>query len=149
MNAMRTAGPASDLLLRLELTSVPESAALIRSVIGAVPYVCGIDLDLLDDVRSAVSEACNNVILHAYPDSEPGPLIFSISVRGDFVEAVVRDQGRGISPLGAQSRPRDGCDADQHARRPRRVRELSARHRGAYALQAAGITLGVARRRQP
>lgn len=84
-----------DLRLRLELQSVPGSVGLIRSVLRTVARADDLDADLMDDMRSAISEACNNVVLHAYPSS-PGPLIFSLSTKGDWVEAVVRDQGCGI-----------------------------------------------------
>ena len=91
------------LRLRLELLSVPNSVALIRSVLSTLASADDLDPDLVDDMRSAVSEACNNVILHAYP-SAPGPLIFSLSVSGDSIEAVVRDQGCGIRPGARGSR---------------------------------------------
>ena len=92
-----------DIRLRLELTSVPESVGLIRSIIGTVAQTAGTDVALIDDMRTAVSEACNNVVLHAYPDG-PGPLIFSLAVRGTYIEAVVRDHGCGIRPGPAPNR---------------------------------------------
>jgi len=87
----------NDLRVRLELLSVAEAATLVRSVIGAVARAANLDRTLVDDLRTAVSETCNNVVLHAYPVS-PGPLIFSLAIRADTVEAVVRDRGAGIRP---------------------------------------------------
>jgi serine/threonine-protein kinase RsbW len=92
-----------DLRLRLELTSVPDSVGLVRSVIRTVACAADLDPALVDDMRTAVSEACNNVVLHAY-DATPGPLIFSLSVQGDAIELVVRDQGRGIRPGAGRNR---------------------------------------------
>jgi serine/threonine-protein kinase RsbW len=86
-----------DMRLRIELVSIPTSVGLVRSMIRTLGRVAGLDAQLVDDMRSAVSEACNNVVLHAYP-STPGPLIFSLAVSGDSIEAVVRDQGNGIDP---------------------------------------------------
>lgn len=85
------------LRLRLELTSVAESVTLVRSVIRTLAKAAELDRFLIDDLRTAVSEACNNVVLHAYP-TEPGPLIFSLAIHADVVEAVVRDRGCGITP---------------------------------------------------
>jgi serine/threonine-protein kinase RsbW len=87
----------NDLRVRLELVSVADSVALVRSVIQTVARAADLDRMLVDDVRTAVSEACNNVVLHAYPTS-PGPLTFSFAIRADTVEAVVRDRGAGIRP---------------------------------------------------
>lgn len=89
--------PDRDLRLRLELVSVADSVGLVRSIIRTVARAGDLDVDLVDDMRSAVSEACNNVVLHAYP-STPGPMVFSLTVQGDRIEAVVRDQGGGIRP---------------------------------------------------
>lgn len=87
----------SDLRLRLELASVAESVALVRSTIRAVARTAGLDRLLVDDLRTAISEACNNAVLHAY-ERTPGPLVFSLVVRSDAIEAIVRDQGSGIRP---------------------------------------------------
>lgn len=87
----------SDIRVRLELTSVADSVALVRSVVRTVSRAAGLDQALADDLRTAISEACNNAVLHAYGPT-PGPLSFSLAVRPDAVEAVVRDQGCGIRP---------------------------------------------------
>jgi serine/threonine-protein kinase RsbW len=87
----------NDLRVRLELVSVADSVTLVRSVIRTVARAANLDRTFVDDVRTAVSEACNNVVLHAYPTS-PGPLTFSLAIHADTVEAVVRDRGAGIRP---------------------------------------------------
>ena len=89
--------------LRLELTSVADSVTLVRSVIRTVARAAELDRALVDDLRTAVSEACNNVVLHAYP-TEPGPMIFSLAIHADSVEAVVRDRGCGITPGSVRNR---------------------------------------------
>lgn len=85
----------SELRLRLELESVAASVGLVRSLIGSIAATAGLERALVDDLRTAISEACNNVVLHAY-EGEPGPLIFSLAVEHDAIEAVVRDHGCGI-----------------------------------------------------
>jgi anti-sigma regulatory factor (Ser/Thr protein kinase) len=79
------------------LASVADSVTLVRAVIRTLARAANLDRTLVDDLRMAVSEACNNVVLHAYPAS-PGPLIVSIAIRADTVEAVVRDRGAGMRP---------------------------------------------------
>lgn len=100
MSGMRT---DKDLRLRLELESMPHSVGVVRSVIGIAARAGDLDCDLVEDMRTAVSEACNNVVLHAYP-AAPGPLVFSLTVSGDAIEAVVRDQGCGIRAGAARNR---------------------------------------------
>ena len=49
-------------------------------------------------MRLAVTEACTNVVRHAYADGEPGPVEILIRPEGDTLEVVVSDHGRGIGP---------------------------------------------------
>ena len=81
--------------VRLELTSRPEAARLVRSMSTAAGEALGFDPELLSDVNTAVSEACNNVIQHAYGD-EPGPFSVDFALTAGGLEVRVRDHGRGI-----------------------------------------------------
>ena len=81
--------------VRLELTSRPEAARLVRSMSTAAGEALGFDPELLSDVNTAVSEACNNVIQHAYGD-DPGPFSVDFALAADGLEVQVRDHGRGI-----------------------------------------------------
>ena len=51
------------------------------------------------DIALAVSEACANVVLHAYLGAgAPGPLHVETYRRHDEFVVVVSDEGRGIAP---------------------------------------------------
>lgn len=89
--------PDADLRLRLELPGVATSAGVVRATIRTIAQAAGVEPELTADIVSAVSEACNNVVLHAYPHAG-GPLLFTLTVSTDSVEAVVRDHGGGIRP---------------------------------------------------
>ncbi len=93
--------------MRLELESRPESVTLVRSMLAAVAEPLAFDAELLDDLRTAVSEACNNVVLHAYGE-EPGPLLVALSVNEGNVDVVVSDHGRGIQYIAAGTTDRMG-----------------------------------------
>jgi serine/threonine-protein kinase RsbW len=81
--------------VRLELTSRPEAARLVRSMSTAAGETLGFDPELLSDVNTAVTEACNNVILHAYGDRS-GPLSVELRAYPEAVVVRVSDQGLGI-----------------------------------------------------
>lgn len=81
--------------VRLDLTGKPEAARLVRSMSTAAGEALGFDPELLSDVNTAVSEACNNVIQHAYGD-EPGPFSVEFALTSAGLEVNVRDYGRGI-----------------------------------------------------
>ena len=85
----------------LKLESSPETLTLVRGMLGGVGELLALDPELLDDLKTAISEACNNVVMHAY-DGGSGPLTVCLYVLPDRIEAIVRDHGRGI-PLTAPS----------------------------------------------
>jgi serine/threonine-protein kinase RsbW len=82
--------------ISLELESRPETLTLVRGMLGGIADRLAIDPELLDDLKTAVSEACNNVVLHAYP-AAIGPLAVLLYVRPEGIEVIVRDQGCGIA----------------------------------------------------
>jgi serine/threonine-protein kinase RsbW len=84
--------------VRLELDSRPETLTLVRGVLAGVAELIGLDPELLDDLKTAVSEACNNVVMHAY-DGETGPLGVRMYIDPEAIEVVVEDQGSGLPPL--------------------------------------------------
>jgi len=81
--------------VRLELQSSPETLTLVRSAIGGVAELIALDPELLDDMKTGVSEACNNVVLHAYPGSS-GPLCVRVYIEPTAIDVLVRDEGIGL-----------------------------------------------------
>ena len=84
----------------LELDSRPEDVALVRSALAGLLDAAAIDQPLLNDLKTAVSEACNNVVLHAYGEV-PGPMLVTIELGRSSIDVNVRDHGRGIRQLAA------------------------------------------------
>ncbi len=84
--------------MELALPARAENIALIRHAFGALGETLAVDEELLSDVRLAVTEACSNVVVHAYDDESPGPLEVLATLDGDTLTVVVRDEGPGIAP---------------------------------------------------
>ena len=71
---------------------------------------CGMPSPLIDDVKLVVTEACTNVVLHAYDNGirrrvrmfelsahlEPGALFVSVSDQGRGIGAPSRNRGLGL-----------------------------------------------------
>jgi anti-sigma regulatory factor (Ser/Thr protein kinase) len=87
--------------VRLDLESKPQTLTIVRGMLGGVAEVLAIDPELLDDLKTAVSEACNNVVTHAYP-GETGPMGVRLFVGARRVRVVVEDHGIGVSPEAAE-----------------------------------------------
>ena len=82
--------------VRLTLPAQPENVSVIRHVLGAFAEALRLPDELVEDLRLAVTEACTNVVRHAYPPDRPGPVEISIRPEFDYVSVVVADRGRGI-----------------------------------------------------
>lgn len=88
--------------VRLHLLSQPENVGLAREALAGLAETVALSREQYDDMRTAVTEACNNVVQHAYEDEE-GPLELELRVLDDAVEVVVRDQGVGMADGAAQA----------------------------------------------
>ncbi|MEK6328296.1 MAG: ATP-binding protein [Actinomycetota bacterium] len=83
--------------LRLVLPNRAENVALVRRALSGVVDVLELGEARLLDINAAVSEACNNVVVHAYEGAE-GPMDVHLSIQPDGLEVVVSDDGVGIRP---------------------------------------------------
>lgn len=81
----------------LTLSNQPENVLLVREALTGMAETVGVDGVELNDIRTAVTEACNNVVLHAYEGGE-GLLQVELYLAPETVEVVVRDHGTGIKP---------------------------------------------------
>ena len=94
----------SDNYIRLELPSRSSIEAVARGVVAAFAAQLDPTLEELGDIKTAVSEAVTNCIVHAYPD-RIGIIILQCQIVQDTLEIVVRDRGRGIVNLEQARRP--------------------------------------------
>jgi serine/threonine-protein kinase RsbW len=81
----------------LTLSNHPDNVVLVREALSGMAETVGVDEVDLNDIRTAVTEACNNVVLHAY-EGEEGPMQVEVFLEPDAIEIVVRDHGSGIKP---------------------------------------------------
>ncbi len=86
--------------VRLELESRPESVTLVRGTLVGIGEELALEAELLDDLKTAVSEACNNVVMHAYGD-RVGPMTVDFELAAAQMEISVRDRGGGIRGVSA------------------------------------------------
>ena len=88
--------PPQDTDVKLTLPARPENVAVIRHVLGAFAEALRLPDSLVEDLRLAVTEACTNVVRHAYTPEAPGAVEISLRPEDDVVSVVVADHGRGI-----------------------------------------------------
>lgn len=84
--------------IELILPARAENVAVVRHALGALGETLDVDSRTLSDLKLAVTEACTNVVVHAY-NGEEGPMEVAASIDSESaLEVVVRDNGPGITP---------------------------------------------------
>ncbi len=75
--------------------------------VAAAGFAAQLDptLDELGDIKTAVSEAVTNAIVHAYPDNIGRIQVKMKLLEGNTLEIVVRDWGRGIANIEQARQP--------------------------------------------
>src|SRR6195952_3796085 len=84
--------------LELKLPARAENVAVIRHAFGGFAEVLTVDEQTLSDIKLAVTEACTNVVIHAYEANAPGSLEVEATIDDRYLTVVIRDNGRGIVP---------------------------------------------------
>jgi serine/threonine-protein kinase RsbW len=84
--------------IELALPARAANIAVVRHAFGALGEALAVDEQTLYNIRLAVTEACTNVVVHAYPDGEEGQLEILATLQEEKLVVVVRDEGPGIGP---------------------------------------------------
>lgn len=96
-------GPASERdgalpAVRLLVPALPANVALVRQALAGLTEELGVEPARAADMKIALTEACTNVVVHAYGD-DPGPLEVAMDVEHGRLVLGVRDRGSGLHPL--------------------------------------------------
>jgi serine/threonine-protein kinase RsbW len=92
----RAAAASTD--VRLTLPAQADSLSVIRHVLGAFAEALRLPPDRVEDMRLAVTEACTNVVRHAYDADRPGTIDVVVRPSRERLEIIVSDRGRGMGP---------------------------------------------------
>jgi serine/threonine-protein kinase RsbW len=90
----------------MSLPARAENVAVVRHALAGLAERLGMDEVSLADLKTVVTEACMNVVVHAYAgSSEPGPLEVEAESDLEGLTVVIRDHGTGIRPRPDVERP--------------------------------------------
>ena len=101
--------------ISLEFMARSVNEAFARTAVACFAAQMDPTLDELGDIKTAVSEAVTNAIVHAYPDAL-GKVSLRVRILEDSVlEIVVRDWGRGIADVGKAREPMYTTGGDERS----------------------------------
>ena len=92
----------NEMTLTIKALSINESFA--RTCVAAFCVGLNPSLDEINDIKTAVSEAVTNCVVHAYPD-KVGDIKIKVSINNDLITIFITDFGIGISDVNKAREP--------------------------------------------
>lgn len=83
---------------RMELESLSQNEEFARVVVAVFMSRLNPTLEEVDDVKTAVSEAVTNAVIHGYKGGE-GMILLEAEIDGQELTVRVRDRGMGIADV--------------------------------------------------
>jgi serine/threonine-protein kinase RsbW len=88
----------------LSMPARAEGVGVVRQALAGMADALAFDAAVVADMKMAVTEACTNVVVHAY-DEGAGQLEVQMLADERSLTIVVRDHGSGIQPRPANAEP--------------------------------------------
>lgn len=85
--------------VKIEFPAKSSNEAFARASVAAFAAQLDPTIDELGDIKTAVSEAVTNAVVHAYPDNMGSVYIKLRVLDEDILEICVKDKGKGIEDI--------------------------------------------------
>ncbi|NLJ78084.1 MAG: anti-sigma F factor [Tissierellia bacterium] len=90
--------------MKVEFLSKSNNESFARVVVAAFASQLDPTLEELSDIKTAVSEAVTNAIIHGYEYGE-GMVIAEATIENDSIEIIIQDNGKGIDDIDRAMEP--------------------------------------------
>jgi len=84
--------------MEIKFKALPENEAFARNVVASFILPLNPNINELEDIKTAVSEAVTNVIVHAYPEKK-GYVNMKITTENKNIQIEIWDNGVGIADI--------------------------------------------------
>lgn len=91
--------------MKLEFDAISINEAFARSVAAAFCVTQNPDMEDINDIKTAVSEAVTNAIVHGYEKSRKGIIILEAELYENQVKITIEDTGKGIENIEEAMQP--------------------------------------------
>ncbi len=93
-----------DNIMKLEFLSKSTNEGFARVAVASFVSQLDPTIEELSEIKTAISEAVTNSIVHAY-DDELGMISISAQIKGDMVTIQIKDKGKGIADINKAKEP--------------------------------------------
>ena len=101
---------------------------IVRLTLYSFATKAGFSFEEIEDMKVAVSEACNNAILHAYEDADTGMIDMRLENDGEQLVITVQDYGHSFVNTGES--------VSSGPAKPEEISELSVGGLGIFLMEA-------------
>lgn len=84
--------------MTLSVKAISVNEGFVRSAIAAFCVTANPTLDEINDIKTSVSEAVTNCVVHAYPD-KVGDILIKVKLYENRVDIQITDYGKGIENI--------------------------------------------------
>lgn len=91
--------------MRIEFSARSENEAFARVAVASFVSKLNLTLDELEEIKTAVSEAVTNAIIHGYEENQEQLVTIVSSYDEESIEIMIEDQGIGIDNIDEARQP--------------------------------------------
>ncbi len=91
--------------MTLEFTSVSENESLARVSVAAFISQVNPTMEELTDIKTVVSEAVTNAIIHGYDEKSDEKVMLMCAIDDGEIELIIKDRGHGIENIDIAREP--------------------------------------------
>lgn len=92
-------------IMEVKFSAKSENESLARVIVASFAAKLDPTLDELADIKTAVSEAVTNSIIHGYEEDESKLVYLRCKILDDTIKIVVEDRGKGIEDVDIAMQP--------------------------------------------
>lgn len=91
--------------MKLTIEAKSQNESFARSVVAAFFVQINPTLEQIEDIKTAVSEAVTNCIVHGYESAQQGQIDIACDLTADSMHVEITDYGKGIENVEQAMRP--------------------------------------------
>ncbi|OPJ56720.1 anti-sigma F factor [Alkalithermobacter paradoxus] len=91
--------------VQMQFSAKSENESFARVVVASFASQLNPTIDEIADIKTAVSEAVTNSIIHGYDENEEKMVYLSCEIDGDTIQICIEDEGNGIEDIEIARQP--------------------------------------------
>jgi stage II sporulation protein AB (anti-sigma F factor) len=91
--------------MTVSFAAVSQNEAFARVAVASFISQLDITMDELEEIKTVISEAVTNAIIHGYDENPEGVVHISVRIEDGVVDVVVEDHGKGIEDVEQAMQP--------------------------------------------